>query len=96
MRMLLKVQLPVDRANAALRDGTLQETMQSVLGELNAEATYFTTMDGERTALIFFEMEDSSQMPVAAEPFFQALDASVDFMPVMNADELQAGIQRAV
>jgi hypothetical protein len=41
-----------------------------------------------RTALIFFDMTDSCDIPSAAEPFFMGLDAQISFEPVMNADEM--------
>ncbi len=40
-------------------------------------------------------MDDSSDIPPAAEPFFLGLDATVTFSPVMNAQEMQAGVAKA-
>jgi hypothetical protein len=39
---------------------------------------------------------DSSEIPAAAEPFFQGLDAKVTFSPVTNADEMAAGVGKAM
>ena len=94
MRMLLKAQLDVEKGNEAVSTGGIQQALGSVMEQLRPEAAYFTVEDGRRTALIFFDMEDPSQMPVVAEPFFIAANASVDVTPVMTADELQAGLQR--
>ncbi|HEU4802521.1 MAG TPA: hypothetical protein VFS73_05035, partial [Solirubrobacterales bacterium] len=63
---------------------------------LNAEAAYFIAEDGMRTALIFFEMEDSSGIPPAAEPFFFGFDAVITLVPAMNADEMRAGVAKAM
>ncbi len=52
----------------------------------------FMTDDGVRTALFFFDLAESSQIPVFAEPFFQGADAMVGFRPVMNVEELQKGL----
>jgi len=49
-----------------------------------------------RTALIFFDMTDSSDIPSAAEPFYMAFDAQISFEPVMNADDMQAGVGKAM
>lgn len=95
MRMLLKVSMPVDKSNAAVKDGTLQKTMQSTMDALKPEAAYFTTIDGKRTALIVFDMKNPSDMPSIAEPLFQNLEAGVSLTPVMNADDLQAGLKQA-
>jgi hypothetical protein len=48
-----------------------------------------------RTALIFFEMNDSSDIPPAAEPLFMGLGAKITLSPVMNAQEMQSGVARA-
>ncbi len=48
-----------------------------------------------RTALIFLEMDDSSEIPPAAEPFFMGLGAKITFSPVMNAQEMQSGVTKA-
>ena len=37
-------------------------------------------------------MKDSSQMPSLAEEFFNSLGADVEFIPVMNGEELQRGL----
>ena len=92
--MLLRVQLPVERGNAAIKDGSLQRTIESVLNTLKPEAAYFFPENGKRAALLVFDLPDPSQIPVVAEPFFQQLEASVEFTPVMNLEDLQAGLQR--
>jgi hypothetical protein len=96
MRLMMKVQIPAEAGNAAIKDGSLPQIVGSALQALKAEAAYFTDTDGMRTGLIFFEMADSSDIPAAAEPFFQGLDAKVTFSPVMNADEMAAGVGKAM
>jgi hypothetical protein len=95
MRMMMKVQMPTGPGNDAIKDGSLPQIMASSLEALHAEAAYFTADDGMRTALIFFEMNDSSDIPPAAEPMFMGLDARITFSPVMNAEEMQAGVEKA-
>jgi len=99
MRMMLKISIPVDAGNAAARDGSLGKKVQSILADLKPEAAYFTDNDGKRAGYIFFDMKDTSQIPAAAEPWFLAFNANVEFKPVMNPDDLakgQQGIDRAV
>ena len=93
--MLMKVQIPTAAGNAAIKDGSLPQIMGKALDALKAEAAYFTSEDGMRTGLIFFEMADSSDIP-PAEPFFMGLDAKIKFAPVMNADEMRAGVGKAM
>jgi len=70
MRMMMTVQIPTEAGNAAIKDGSLPQIVGNALQALRAEAAYFTSRDGLRTGLIFFEMADSSDIPSAAEPFF--------------------------
>ena len=66
MRMLLKVSIPVEAGNAAVRNGSLGTTIQKILDDLKPEAAYFSEDAGERTAYIFFEMKESSQLTAIA------------------------------
>jgi hypothetical protein len=88
MRFLLKVNIPVESGNAAARTGKLGATIQSILADLKPEAVYFTDSDGQRTAFIFLDMQDASQIPAIAEPWFLAFNASVEIHPVMTPDDL--------
>lgn len=95
MRTMLKISLPVERSNQAIKDGTLPKTLNSVMDQIKPEASYFYAENGLRTAVLIFDMKDPSQIPVIAEPFFMNLDAAVDFRPVMNAQDLKAGLEKA-
>ena len=99
MRFLLKVNIPVESGNAAAKAGKLGATIQSILADLKPEAVYFTTDNGERTAFLFLEMQDASQIPAIAEPWFIAFNASVEIHPVMLPDDLaraEGAIEKAV
>jgi hypothetical protein len=88
MRMMLKVNLPTERANELARKGKLASTVQIILDDLKPEAAYFTDDDGQRSGFIFFNMADTSQIPVIAEPWFLAFNARVTFRPAMNPEDL--------
>src|ERR671911_765978 len=88
MRFLLKVNIPVESGNAAAKAGKLGTTIQSILADLKPEAVYFTDDNGQRTAFLFLEMKDASQIPAIAEPWFLALNASIEIHPVMIPDDL--------
>jgi hypothetical protein len=42
------------------------------------------------------DFKDVSDIPAIAEPLFMALDAAVEFIPVMNAEELKTGLSKAM
>ncbi len=88
MRFLLKVNIPVESGNTAARAGKLGATIQSILADLKPEAVYFTDSNGQRTAFIFLDMQDASQIPGIAEPWFLAFNASIEIHPVMIPDDL--------
>jgi hypothetical protein len=88
MRFLLKVNIPVESGNAAAKAGKLGATIQTILTDLKPEAVYFTDSNGQRTAFIVLDMQDVSQIPSIAEPWFLAFNASIEIHPVMIPDDL--------
>jgi hypothetical protein len=91
MRMLLRVKMPTKEANRAIKDGSLGKILEETVKKLKAEAAYFIAEDGLRCALIFFDMKDSAEIPVVAEPLFIGLGAKIELVPAMNADDLRRG-----
>ena len=88
MRVMLKVNMPVARANALVREGKLGSTIQAIVQSLKPEAAYFTDSNGQRTGFLFLDLKDSSEIPRIAEPWFLALDAAVEIHPVMAPADL--------
>ena len=89
MRFLLKVSIPNEAGNKAIRDGTLPKTIRRILDELKPEAAYFTEIDGQRTAFIAVDVQGPHQIPFFAEPWFLAFNASVEFHPAMKPEDLE-------
>ncbi len=99
MRFFVKARLDVEAANALARAGKLGSTIQSIVEDLRPEATYFVADGGQRTAYLIVDMEDPSQLPAVAEPWFLAFNADVEAQPAMIGEDLEkAGpaIERAV
>ena len=88
MRFLMKVSFPVEAGNAsAKKDGF--KAIQQILEQQKPEAAYFLAVEGQRTALLIVNLNDASEIPSFAEPWFLALSASIDFSPVMLPADLQ-------
>nr|WP_030555826.1 hypothetical protein [Streptomyces exfoliatus] len=92
MRMLMKVQMDTPASNEAIRQGTLQKLMEDALSRLRPEAAYFGSENGCRTAYLFVDLEDPSQLPKFSEPFFMELGAKISYSPVMDAEDLRKGL----
>ena len=92
MRMMMKVTIPIEAGNAAVRGGTLGTTMQKILADLKPEAAYFAEDNGQRTGFIFFDMKQSSDLPAIAEPWFLAFNASLTVRPAMTAEDIAMGM----
>jgi hypothetical protein len=95
MRMLLRVQMEVEAGNSAIKDGSFGEILDAVMARIKPEAAYFTAIDGKRTGLIFFDLENASDIPAIAEPFFHGVNAALDLFPVMTPEDVQTGLAEA-
>ncbi|AVV41434.1 hypothetical protein PYK79_48555 [Streptomyces sp. ID05-04B] len=94
MRVMLKASMDTEKANEAIRSGTLAKLIEESMEQIKPEAAYFTTDHGKRTAYVFFDMQDSAQMPVLSEPFFLNLGAEIAYTPVMNMEDVQRGLSQ--
>jgi hypothetical protein len=84
----MKVSFPVESGNAAAqKDGF--KSIQSILQKQQPEAVYFLAENGRRTGLMILNLEDASQIPEYAEPWFLAFNADIHLSPVMVPSDLQ-------
>ena len=88
MRMLLRVTFPHEPFNSFVKDGSIGAKIKRILDELKPEAAYFTDIDGHRSGLVIFQMENSSQVPAVAEPWFLTFNADCHIHPVMTPEDL--------
>ncbi len=88
MRFLVKVSFPVEAGNAAAKkDGF--KVIQTILEQQKPEAAYFIADGGRRTGLLIIDITDASDIPRIAEPWFLALNASIEATPAMIPEDLQ-------
>jgi hypothetical protein len=93
MRDMVKFTLPTQESNPLVQDGSIGQTMQTMIGNLQPEAAYFCHVDGKRGGYLVANVEEGSELVTKIEPFFLQLGAEIETFPVMNADELGAGLQ---
>ena len=95
MRMMLKLSFPHEPFNAAVRNGTAGATIGKILEAIKPEAVYFTEYDGRRAATLIVNVNQASDIPSLAEPWFLKFQADCQFQIVMSPEDLQkAGLER--
>jgi hypothetical protein len=94
MRFLMKISLPLEPFNSYVKNGSAGAKMGQIMGELHPEAVYFAEMNGRRTGIMIINLNDTSQIPYFAEPWFLLFNAEVQFHPVMSPEDLgRAGLE---
>jgi hypothetical protein len=88
MKYLMKIKIPNETGNVRIRDPKFGMKMQEMLNEVKAETAYFTTVDGCRGGYAIVNLNEASQIPAVAEPFFTWLGAEIELLPVMTIDDL--------
>jgi hypothetical protein len=96
MRTLLRITMDINAGNDAIKTGTLPTVLKETMDRIKPEAGYFFSDHGNRTGLMVFDLKDVSDIPGISEPLFQAFNAKVEFIPVMNSEELQIGLKQTV
>jgi hypothetical protein len=89
MRFLVYVSIPPGKFDQAIADGSISAKMGRILEDTKPEAVYFTAKDGKRGGFLVVNMNDVSEMPRLAEPWFMLFDAAVQFLPAMTPADLQ-------
>ena len=88
MKYIMKLRMNLEKGNEEISDPQFGHKMNELLTEIKAEAAYFTTICGQRGAFIVVNLNDASEIPAIAEPFFLWLKADIDFYPVMKPEDL--------
>jgi hypothetical protein len=89
MRMLMNVKMPNAEFNAVVKNGSAGKIINRIIEECAAEAVYFTEEQGCRACILVVNVEEPSQIPRLAEPWFLSFNASVEFRVVMSPEELR-------
>jgi len=88
MRMLMHVHLPLEPFNTAVRNGTVGQKIQQILAAIKPEAAYFCEHNGQRGGTLVVNVNDASDIPMLAEPWFLTFNAEVEFRVAMTPEDL--------
>ena len=89
MRMLMIINIPHHKFNAAVKDGTAGAKLEKILEATKPESIHFTEIHGKRTAVVVVDLPDASKIPALSEPWFLTFEADVQLHPAMTAADLQ-------
>lgn len=89
MKMLLTVEFPLEPFNTLVRNGSVGQILDRIMEAIKPEAAYFTEQDGSRGGIFLIDVQNPSDVPAFAEPFFLNFQASCKFRIVMNPEDLQ-------
>jgi hypothetical protein len=94
MKMLLTVEFPLEPFNSLVKSGKSGEIIGRILETIKPETAYFGEQDGKRGGIFIINVENPSQIPFFAEPFFLKFNASCKFRVLMSPEDLQkAGLE---
>lgn len=88
MRFLMKITMPIEPFNSYVKDGSIGARMGKIMDDLKPEAIYFTADKGCRGATAVINLDNTSEIPAKAEPWFLMLNANIEFLPAMNGEDL--------
>jgi hypothetical protein len=89
MKMLLTVEFPPEPFNSLVRSGKVGEIIGRILDSIKPETAYFSEHDGKRGGIFVINVQDSSDVPAFAEPFYLNFQADCKFRILMSPADLQ-------
>lgn len=92
MRTMLRWTVPVEKGNAMVGDGSMGTVLEAIMAKTKPEAAYFFAEGGKRSGMLFFDLKEPADIPRIAEILFQGANAAVEFVPVMNAEDLKKAL----
>jgi hypothetical protein len=98
MRFMITFRMPTDTANAAIKEGRIPQSLQSIMEELQPEAAYFTVVDGARGGHFIVNIDTPAQLPAMLEPLYLALGARIDVQLALTPEDFEQaapGIEQA-
>ena len=95
MKIMLNVIVPHEPFNTLVEKGKAGEILGKIEAELKPEAVYFTEQNGKRSGIYIVNLNQASDIPKLAEPFFLNFNADCQLRLVMSpADLMKSGIDQ--
>ena len=95
MRILMNIHIPHEPFNTAVRQGQAGTILHRILEEARPEAVYFTEQNGTRSCVMVVNVNDPSEIPSLAEPWFLNFNANCEFRIAMTPSDLEkAGLDK--
>ncbi|WP_261985180.1 panthothenate synthetase [Pseudomonas arsenicoxydans] len=85
----MMVECPNEPFNSLIKAGTAGQVIERILASIKPEAAYFTEQDGMRGGIFLVDVNEPSDIPALAEPFFLNFNASCKFRIMLSAQDLQ-------
>jgi hypothetical protein len=85
---MLTGRVQTDEGNEMVKNGTLGETIQTILEDIKPEAAYFSDIEGARGGYFVVNVDDASEIPAVVEPFMLKARATVQMHPVLTPEDL--------
>ncbi len=95
MKFIVDVTFPHEPFNTFVREGSIGQKINEVLGAIKPEVFYFTDSGVGRGAIMIVNLTDASGVPHVTEPLMLAFNATVHYRVAMHPEELaKAGLDR--
>ena len=88
MRFIVNIDIPHEPFNTHVREGKVGDLMGRIVEETKPEAIYFTEQGGNRGAVAIYNMDQNSQIPSIAEPWYLGFSARCQFRGAMTPEDL--------
>ncbi len=95
MRMMMTIKIPPEHGNLAMKDGSARQAFETLMETVKPEAAYFMMLDGQRAAILVYELDAAYKLLEIHEPLFAAMGALIDECPVLTWDDMTRAMEES-
>jgi len=89
VHFIIRATIPNSAGNKLVK-GDMQATFDKIMADVKPEHVFFSVDRGQRTVYMVVNLQNSADMVRVAEPLWLALEAEVECIPTMTAEEFGA------